>query len=89
VAALTKAPIKQAQIDLARIDALAGRWDDARNRVKAVLAEEPKNFEALCVYAFIEAGLQDYSVAAELYQRALAVQDSPAVRLALTKLPQQ
>ena len=89
VAALTKAPIKQAQIDLARIDALAGHWDDARNRVKSVLAEEPKNFEALCVYAFIEAGLQDYSVAADLYQRALTVQDSPAVRLALTKLPQQ
>jgi hypothetical protein len=28
-------------------------------------------------------------VAAELYKRALAVQDSPAIRLALSKLPQK
>jgi GWxTD domain-containing protein len=89
LAALRLAPLKQARIDLARIDALAGHWDDARNRVREVLAEDPKNFEALCVYAFIEAGLQDYSVASELYQRALAIEDSPAVRLALAKLPQQ
>jgi len=86
--ALKLAPIRQARIDLARIDALAGRWDDARNRVKAILAEDPKNFEALCVYAFVEAGLQDYTVATELYQRALAIEDSPAVRLALAKIPQ-
>jgi GWxTD domain-containing protein len=86
-AALNMGPVPEARVDLARLDALAGRWDDARNRVRAVLNDDPKNFEALCVYAFVEAGLQDYPVAAELYQRALAIEDSPAVRLALSGLP--
>jgi GWxTD domain-containing protein len=88
-AALAAAPIQQARIDLARIDALASRWDDARSRLQAVLAEDPANFEALCVYAFIETDLQDYRAATELYRKALAIQDSPVVRLALARLPQQ
>jgi hypothetical protein len=41
------------------------------------------------VLAYVEAQLQDYPVAAELYRRALAVQDSPAIRLALSNLPQK
>lgn len=81
--------VEQAQVDLARIDTLANRWDEARYCVQAVLAEDPKNFEALCVYAFVEADLQDYRAAAALCRRALAIEDSPAIRLALTKLPQQ
>jgi hypothetical protein len=41
------------------------------------------------VYAYVEAKLQDYEVAADYYRRALAVQDSPAIRLALSVLPKQ
>jgi hypothetical protein len=86
-AALAAAPNEQAQVDLARIDTLSNRLDAARDRVKAVLAEDPTNFEALCVYASVEEDLQDYRVAAALYQRALAIEDSPTVRLALNSLP--
>jgi hypothetical protein len=88
-AALNAAPTGQALIDLARIDVLETRWDDARNRVQIVLKEDPKNFEALCVYAVVEANLQDYRAAAQLYQRALEIEDLPTVRLALSKLPQR
>jgi GWxTD domain-containing protein len=78
----------EAQIELARVDASAGNLDAARERVRSVLAVQPNNFDALSVYAYIEAQLQDYAVAAELYRRALAVQDSPALRMALARLPQ-
>ncbi len=88
-ASLDAAPTEQARIDMARLDAMTEKWDDARDRVRAVLAEDPKNFEALCVYAFVETGLQDYVAATRLYQRALAVEDSPAIRLALARLPQR
>ena len=86
-ASINTAPTEQARVDLARIDAISERWDNARDRVRDVLAQNPKNFEALCVYAFVEAGLQDYVAATRLYQRALAIEDSPAIRLALSKLP--
>ncbi len=88
-ASIDAAPTEQARIDLARLDAITGRWDNARDRVRDVLAQDPKNFEALCVYAFVEAGLQDYVAATRLYQRALAIEDSPAIRLALSKLPER
>ena len=84
---LKRAPLKEAQVDRARIDAFAGRWDQARERLRPILAAEPNEFDALCVYAYVEAKLQDYGVAADYYRRALAVQDSPAVRLALSTLP--
>ena len=84
---LKRAPLKEAQVDRARIDAFAGRWDQARERLRPILAAEPNEFDALCVYAYVEAKLQDYEVAADYYRRALAVQDSPAVRLALSTLP--
>jgi GWxTD domain-containing protein len=86
--ALASVPIRQAQIDLARIDVMAGHWDEARTRIRSILADDPQNFEALCVLAFIETGLQDYTVAAQLYQRALAIENSPTIRMALAKLPQ-
>ena len=81
------APLREAQVDLARIDALTNHWDQARDRLRPLLAAEPDNFDALCVYAYVETSLQDYAVAAEYYRRALAVQDSPAVRVALAQLP--
>ena len=49
----------------------------------------PDSFEALSVFAYIETQFQDYPVAAELYRRALAVQDSAALRSALSNLPGQ
>ena len=86
---LKRAPLKEAQVDRARIDAFSGRWDQARERLRPILAADPHQFDALCVYAYVEAKLQDYEVAADYYRRALAVQDSPAVRLALSALPKQ
>jgi Tfp pilus assembly protein PilF len=66
---------------------MSGSLDAARNRVRAVLSANPDDFEALAVFAYIETKFQDYPVAAELYRRALALQDSPALRMALAKLP--
>jgi len=87
-ASLGRGITEEAQIELARADALTGSLDAARERVRRVLAVHPNHFDALSVYAFIEAQFQDYPVAAELYRRALAVQDSAALRVALARLPQ-
>jgi len=76
-----------AQVEIARVDALQGHYDAARDRLHPVLTSQPNNFDALSVMAYVEAQLQDYAVAADLYKKALAVQDSPAIRLALSKLP--
>ena len=86
-ASLAKGETKDAQIALARLEAMSGSLDEARDRVRGVLAGHPNDFEALAVFAYIETKFQDYPVAAELYRRALAVQDSPALRMALAKLP--
>ena len=88
-ASLGKGGTEEAEIDLARADALSGNLDGARDRVRGVLAVRPNSFEALSVYAYVETQFQDYSVAADLYRRALAVQESPALRAALAKLPVQ
>ena len=88
-ASIAKGVTLDAEVELARADALGRQYDAARDRLRKVLAVDPKNFQALSVYAFAEAGLQDFPVAAELYHRALAIQDSPALRLALAKLPAQ
>jgi hypothetical protein len=86
-ASLALGVTKEAEVELARAEALAGEWDAGRDRVRRILTVQPNDFEALSVLAYIETQLQDYSVAAELYRRALALQDSPALRLALAKLP--
>jgi GWxTD domain-containing protein len=78
---------EQAMIELARAEALAGNLDEARTRVKSILAKHPDSFEALSTFAYIETKLQDYQVAAELYRKALDVQESPVVRAALAQLP--
>jgi tetratricopeptide (TPR) repeat protein len=88
-ASLDSAPTKEAEVEVARVDALQGHYDQARDRLQHVLATQPNYFDALSVLAYVEAQLQDYPVAADLYKRALAVQDSPALRLALSKLPQK
>jgi hypothetical protein len=88
-ASLAKGMTEEARIELARADALSGNLDAARDQVRSVLEIHPDNFEALSVYAYIEARFQDYAVAAQLYRRALAVQDSADVRAALSKLPVQ
>jgi tetratricopeptide (TPR) repeat protein len=68
-ASLAKGVTEEARIEQARVDALAGDLDAAREEVKSVLAERPDNFEALSVFAYIEIRFQDYRVAAELYRR--------------------
>ncbi len=87
-ASLERGMTREAVIEMARVDALAGRYDAARDRLKPILAALPDDFDAISVLAFVEAQLQDYRVAAELYRRALAIQDSPDIRMALAKLPQ-
>ena len=86
---LSQGPTDQAAIELARVDAMSGQLDAARDRVRGVLARRPDSFDALSVYAYIETQFQDYPAAAELYRRALALEDSPALRAALAKLPAQ
>ena len=80
---LASGATKEAETEMARAEALSGQWDSARDRVRAVLARYPDDFESLSVLAYVETKLQDYAVAARLYRRALALQDSPALRLAL------
>jgi GWxTD domain-containing protein len=86
-ASLAKGTTAEAQIELARVEVMAGRLDQARDRIRPILAASPNDFQALSVLAYIETKFQDYPVAAELYRRALAVQDSPALRVALAQLP--
>ena len=78
---------EEAWIELGRLEAMEGRYDDARMLVKPILATRPDNFDALTTMAFIEAKLQDYPVARSLYSRALALQDSPYIRTILANLP--
>lgn len=85
-ASLDRGATEEAQIELARVDALTGQLDAARDRVRGVLAAHPDSFEALSVLAYIETRFQDYAVAAELYRKALAVQDSPSLRAALAEI---
>lgn len=85
-AAVSLGNSKATQIELARAEALAGEWDSARARVRQILAAEPNDFDSLTVLAYVETKLQDYAVAAQLYRRALAIQDSPALRTALASL---
>lgn len=85
-ASLDKGASEAAEIELARVDALSGQLDSARNRVRSVLAADPDSFVALSVFAYIETKFQDYTAAAELYRRALALQDSPNLRAALAEL---
>ncbi len=61
-----------AAIELSRFHALQQNYDAARARLRPLLARDRSNFDALSVPAFIEAGMQDYPVAANLYRRALA-----------------
>jgi tetratricopeptide (TPR) repeat protein len=84
-ASLDRGLTDESQIEFARLEAMTSHLDAARDRVRVVLAAHPQNFEALSVYAYIETQFQDYQVAAELYRRALAVQDSAALRSALAK----
>ncbi len=86
-ASLSQGRSADAAVTIARVDALEGNLDAARDRIRNVIASNPNDFEALSVYAYIETRFQDYAVAAQLYRRALEVQDSPAVRAALANLP--
>ena len=85
-AALANGATDNVQIELARADALAGNLDAARARVRSILALSPNSLEALSVLAYVETRLQDYGVAADLYRRALAIQNSPALREALAEV---
>jgi GWxTD domain-containing protein len=85
-ASLEKGATDDAQVELARVDALAGNLDVARDRARGVLKRNPNSFGALSLLAYVETELQDYGVAAELYHRALAIQDSSALRAALAEM---
>jgi GWxTD domain-containing protein len=85
---LSRASTREGNIEMARLEASSGQYDEARDRLNSILTAQPKDFDAISVLAYVEAKLQDYPVARELYRRALAIQDSPAIRLALSSLPQ-
>ena len=82
-------PSDSVKIDLSRVEALTGKYDEARLALKEVLARNPENVEALTALAYVEVQLQDYAVAAVLYRRVLAIQRSPVVERALASLPKQ
>lgn len=84
---LDKGATDEARVELARVEAMAGNLDRARDLAGSVLTEKPNHFEALSVLAYVETRFQDYVVAADLYRKALAVQESPALRAALETLP--
>ena len=84
--AQTLQPSDAIAIDLARLSALAGDLDAPRRTLLAIVARNPNEFEAWTVLGFIEAQLQDYSVAADYYRRALAIRKSPEVLNALNQL---
>lgn len=74
-------------IELSRLEAATGQLDAARERLRPILTAQPRNFEALATMAYIETKLQDWVMASRFYQQALAVQDSPALRQALARIP--
>ena len=76
----------QLVVDLARLDALEGKLDAARDRLSPLLARDPGNFAALVAMAFVERGFQDYVAAARYYEKALALRDDPVVRRALAEV---
>ncbi len=57
-ASLDSAPTREASIEMARVDASAGRYDEARERLQRILAAQADDFEALSVLAYVEASLQ-------------------------------
>jgi GWxTD domain-containing protein len=73
-------------VDLCRVNAMAGDLDTPRSALREILQRSPDHFEALTVLGFIEAKLQDYSVAAQYYKKALAVRNSPAIAQALAEV---
>jgi tetratricopeptide (TPR) repeat protein len=79
-------PSERTTVELARIDALSGHYDEARDSLRKVLAHNPNSFEALSALAYIEVQLQDYRVAETLYRQALALQPSPVIEQALAAL---
>ena len=84
--ARASAQTPQLTVDLARLDALEGKLDAARDRLLPLLARDPGNFAALCAMAFVERGFQDYVAAARYYERALALREDPIVRRALEEI---
>ncbi len=87
-ASLSFASTREGNIEMARLEAFTGDYDEARGRLNSILATQSNDFDAISVLAYVEAKLQDYPVARKLYQRALAIQDSSAIRMALSNLPQ-
>jgi hypothetical protein len=79
-------PSDATKVELCRIAALTGQYDSARAELKPILEHDPDNFEALTTLAFVEAQLQDFTVAERLYRRALEIHPSPAVAKALASL---
>jgi Flp pilus assembly protein TadD len=77
----------QAWIALSRLDSLRGHYDAALEKLRPIVDAQPNNLEALSALAYVEAKLQDFPVAAVLYRHALALVDSPVLRLALPSYP--
>ena len=78
-----------AWIELSRLNAAEGKFDEARASLRSVLNANPDNFDALATLGYVEAKLQDYPVAAELFRHALRLQDSETIRMAFALLPQK
>lgn len=84
--ALAAARTPAALVGLGQLEASAGRLDAGRSLVEEALRLEPRNFEALVALAAITAEFQDYTLAAEYLERALAIRRVPAVETLLAEL---
>lgn len=76
----------EALTGLAKLDALAGRLDQSRDRLREVLSIMPNHFEALVALGAVTAEFQDWPEAARYYRRALAVRRLAAVEVALSQV---
>ena len=74
----------RADMDLVRLDAMEGKWNDAGGRLKKILAAKPGDSTALQWLGDVEVNKGDPNAAIEQYQKA--VESDPKNSLALNNL---
>jgi tetratricopeptide (TPR) repeat protein len=77
----------EALLGAARVAFARQQLDAARDLLWEALSLRPDHFEALVTLAGVTAEFQDYPLARQMYERAVAIRDHPALRQALQQLP--
>jgi tetratricopeptide (TPR) repeat protein len=85
-ACLKRAPPTAANLAyLAKVEALEGNLDAGRELLARALRLDPESFEALSTMGYVETQLQDFPLAVDYYQKALARRKHPALEQALAQ----